>query len=929
MGFSFYRPVSVDSSVARCNHTDFVVCFRFTLSYLKTVANGGSVQNASGYDIVFATDSAGSSILPFDRDYYDPSTGECVFWIKLPTTDQVFYLCYGNSGISADQQNKATCWSDYLAVYHLSDGTTLSGSDAVSASHDLTNHGALAATGLNDGGANFPSTADAYMESSSTDFNDLTVNAPVTFSFWFKSPVTSRPSSTTILTVNDGYTDAGKGFQIYANGGYLGFEVLSPGSGSPTVGYWYIPLNDTNWHHVSITYTGTVAGLVTPGSARIYLDGRPLETTGAFAYGGPQVSDAGYALQFGGDPNYTGASGRLDAIIDELRIRQFDPDAEWALDHYNSGNDPSTFLVIGSENGSSPSAPTLLDVRSVIPAIGSHGYGSYSATHPLTFENSNGDVFRLVFDDGASLRYKIVKLSGSRWIEMDGAYNTDQGPNWSVVMVSDKLYIFSNKSSGSTLYFDVFDTTAETFDSKGNNSGITVTPFPNFPSSSYKTQSGSQLGKSIYEVAADSSGNIHLTFVLFQTVNFQVFSRIWYTKYDHSTWSTPIELSGQSGAYDYWPQQMIEAGGTMRLFFLRIGWTAGSPTQYNGGYTNIYAGGAPLDSFRLQASSPGWTAGQFSSYPASSVALVTSGTGANTYSRITANGTDYVDTDGFFDHLDGTTQFQIWENCNVNRTPLTEVALCHTSISGGDGNGVQVIATDLSSLPFETQGNTNSGNPIVATFDGEQKMAITYAAIPSGETDPAYKDSLTYAPPWDAFSANSLMPAVNKVAIGTLDAMPTWTVASFDETIRPPYGWYPVENRAALVDNNGTIEIYFCGTADFDNTLGSPTYPFPDTTMLHKVAYQGSGVWSDPETLLTFTGHWSLASSTSGFGYPLLSGVEATYLASGDILLVIYMGTRDGAGTTLAFGHHESYTVSSIIYGAIYAARMAGRGSYN
>ena len=63
-------------------------------------------------------------------DSYDPTTGTAAFWVRIPTlshtTNTAIYMWYGDSAITASQENKAGVWRNgYVDVWHFN---TLSGS---------------------------------------------------------------------------------------------------------------------------------------------------------------------------------------------------------------------------------------------------------------------------------------------------------------------------------------------------------------------------------------------------------------------------------------------------------------------------------------------------------------------------------------------------------------------------------------------------------------------------------------------------------------------------------------------------------------------------------------------------------------------------------------------------------------------------------
>ncbi|TAE54783.1 MAG: PKD domain-containing protein, partial [Bacteroidetes bacterium] len=60
------------------NHTDFPVMFNLSQPELRTISNGGLLQNANGYDIAFA-DASGNA-LDFQVEKYNPVSGNLIVW---------------------------------------------------------------------------------------------------------------------------------------------------------------------------------------------------------------------------------------------------------------------------------------------------------------------------------------------------------------------------------------------------------------------------------------------------------------------------------------------------------------------------------------------------------------------------------------------------------------------------------------------------------------------------------------------------------------------------------------------------------------------------------------------------------------------------------------------------------------------------------
>ena len=104
--YAFCLPLTIDhTKVPNTDQSSFPVLISITNTNLKTVGNGGHVQNSSGFDII-PTSNPGVSQLNCESKLYVASTGQVIIWANVATVshtaDTVFYLLFGNSGISTD-----------------------------------------------------------------------------------------------------------------------------------------------------------------------------------------------------------------------------------------------------------------------------------------------------------------------------------------------------------------------------------------------------------------------------------------------------------------------------------------------------------------------------------------------------------------------------------------------------------------------------------------------------------------------------------------------------------------------------------------------------------------------------------------------------------------------------------------------------------
>lgn len=333
----FYRTLTIDhTKVGSSTHTDFPVLVSGTYTYLKTTGNGGKVEDANGYDVGFFSDSALTTRLKHETERYVASTGEVVYWVKVPsvshTVDTVIYMAYGDTSITTDQSDAANVWdSFYSGVYHMRDGTTLSAADSTG----FANTGSLintptAGTGQIDGCGVFSAASSQYIQLS--DDNEFRMGATFSLSAWIKPA--SFSDYRMIITKGDGNT-RNYDLDVEQTTGKLRFYFTSPSTSyhgfTATTG-----MSTGTWYHAAATYDGT--------TQRIFLNGA---ADGTNAYSGTPDNTAIVALigALGGGPsNFT------DGSLDEVRISKgIARSVNWFLAEYNSQNDPSTFYAVGSE----------------------------------------------------------------------------------------------------------------------------------------------------------------------------------------------------------------------------------------------------------------------------------------------------------------------------------------------------------------------------------------------------------------------------------------------------------------------------------------------------------------------------------------------------------------------------------------------------
>jgi YD repeat-containing protein len=338
-GYSYRRVLTIDHTrVPNTDQTDYPMLVSGVYPFLATVANSGKVQNANGYDIVFTSDFAGQNPLDFEIDSYNGTNGAAAFWVRIlllsHTVDTTIYMWYGNSNITASQENIAGVWrNNYLSVYHLGNGTSIGMADSGSAGYALAQTGSVSpVAGVIGGGAGFNGDAGSYLYHDSVTAYPSGSTGSVTLEAWEQIPT------------NGGGDVVGYGANSW-NGSRIALVPLPAG---PVMDFENIgvvdsaPINNA-WHHLVGSYAG---GGVTASTVQLYLDGVPLPSNDNNA-GNVNITTA--ELKIGGIPTVTFCCG-LTGAVDEVRISSVVRSADWIATEYNNESSPSTFYQLSDEN---------------------------------------------------------------------------------------------------------------------------------------------------------------------------------------------------------------------------------------------------------------------------------------------------------------------------------------------------------------------------------------------------------------------------------------------------------------------------------------------------------------------------------------------------------------------------------------------------
>jgi photosystem II stability/assembly factor-like uncharacterized protein len=360
--FSFRKIITIDNTKVSgaAELSNFPVLISLTGDWLKTTTvdpTNGRIENDNGYDIVFY-DGDGSTLLNHEIEEYDGVNGVLLAWVKIPilyyNTDTVFFMDYGNSGISSPQENPAGVWNaNYAGVWHLNESVTDEG--ALTAVHkDSTTNGNH---GDQDGNANISAKIANGQDFDGIDdliqiADDpvLTPAGDMTVSAWFKLyqlPVTEKFRIVCKVDASSFWS-----YSLYVETDNR-LTFVWENDSQPYYAVYNTSLSPDTWYHVVGIRDGTGPNL------RIFINGSDSATTPDSAPGTLRNTDGHLrigARDFGWD--------HIDGVVDEVRLSNIARSPDWIATEYNNQNDPSGFYSLNSEQ-TLPSLVTGLTATAV------------------------------------------------------------------------------------------------------------------------------------------------------------------------------------------------------------------------------------------------------------------------------------------------------------------------------------------------------------------------------------------------------------------------------------------------------------------------------------------------------------------------------------------------------------------------------------
>jgi hypothetical protein len=421
-GYTYGKEITIPSAKIAGTLTNFPVLVSVTDANLKTVGNGGHVQNANGYDIVF-TKTDCTTLLNEQIESYSATTGTILIWVRIPSlpvgSNFNFFMFYGNATVAVNPSTTATWDANYVSIWHLDQSPTAAApqfTDVSSNAQNGTEHNMVAGdqvAGIIGNAVNFDGSTKYISMGGGPPWPKA--NAVKTFSVWaYYTAIPAGSNANYISFTNSSTTSA---YQIGTRSGvFLAWQWGGGALASDAVQ----PAKNT-WHYFVYTWDGT--------NNVFYVDGTAVQsTTTANQTGTPDEGSFGCYMTTGG-----GVGGEYFAgYLDEGRISNTNRSANWIKTEYNNQSSPSTFLTFSTEYTAS-NLCTTLPVKLLY--FTGENEGTFNALSWSTATETNNNYFTVerTNGDGTWTTIGTVKGAGNSTHDIDYSLNDEaplQGVNY-------------------------------------------------------------------------------------------------------------------------------------------------------------------------------------------------------------------------------------------------------------------------------------------------------------------------------------------------------------------------------------------------------------------------------------------------------------------------------------------------------------------
>ncbi|MFN2379436.1 MAG: DUF2341 domain-containing protein, partial [Bacteroidales bacterium] len=402
LGYAYQKIITVNSSAVfgTVDHENFPILVHISSSpdrdELRSVINGGHVENTNGFDIIFT--DADYHRLDHQIESYDPVTGDYLAWVRIPllsrTSDTMIRLLYGNPQVT-DNPSTSDVWdASYSGVWHLN-----SLDDATRNGNNGTNDGASPASGMLGAGYQFGGTDRINIPRSSF----LEPDASLSVSLWMRREGNQNSWAKPLwYGLNNEEPWGPYGFEfVDISDNNIRFHITNGSDqANPEVGS---VIDSDEWYLLTGTYDGT--------SARIYLNG---DLYSSVPMSGPIGQYGMYGLALGNKSEDIPAQG-FTGTLDEVRISTTPRSYGWIKTEYANQSSPATFYSISAESSCSifefePEC-ALQPVTYSVPAIALHTYEWIVSGG--TPSSTSGNAITVDWGSEGPWSIQLIETSGS------------------------------------------------------------------------------------------------------------------------------------------------------------------------------------------------------------------------------------------------------------------------------------------------------------------------------------------------------------------------------------------------------------------------------------------------------------------------------------------------------------------------------------
>ena len=329
--YGYKKKITLDHTMIAGDETDFPVLISVTDNDLRDDLNGGHVESANGYDIIFTNGDEDTQLKHEIQEYTD-SSGKLISWVKVPSisssTDTEIYVYYGKSSVTINPSTTDTWDDNFVIVSHMH---TDSIPDSTANGYD----------GINDGTDDIAGKIGQCRDfvaanTDSINFQDEDARAnldfcePVTIEYWTKCDNWNSGTDLRPQYWNHHYNlfkSSDDKVRMYI------YDETVTNTECDCSGYI-----DANWYYLAGTYDNTA------DFAKVYINGtKEAETSPGAGVCDCRSSDNLFLGKHVNDKDY------FDGAIDEFRLSKIARSSNWLSTTYESTNDPSSFHTFGSE----------------------------------------------------------------------------------------------------------------------------------------------------------------------------------------------------------------------------------------------------------------------------------------------------------------------------------------------------------------------------------------------------------------------------------------------------------------------------------------------------------------------------------------------------------------------------------------------------